>query len=128
MVVEMLHTKDCPNAAEFLARLRALVADAGVSEPVQVRRIDDAEQAQRERFLGSPTVRVNGRDVDPGAGRREDYGLSCRLYAGTDGLRGTPPDEWVLTALRREPRTGPPGAPSKRLTATSPSAIEEDFQ
>lgn len=103
MVVEMLHTKDCPNAIEFLPRLRTLVADTGLSEPVQVRRIDDAEQAQREQFLGSPTVRVNGRDVDPGAGRREDYGLSCRLYAGPDGVRGTPPDEWVLTALRRQP-------------------------
>ena len=103
MVVEMLHTRDCPNAVEFLPRLRTLVADAGVIEPVRVRRIDDAEQAQRERFLGSPTVRVNGRDVDPGADRREDYGLSCRLYAGPDGLLGTPPDECILTALRREP-------------------------
>ena len=112
MVVEMLHTEDCPNAVEFLPRLQALVAEAGLIEPVRVRRIDDAEQAQRERFLGSLTVRVNGRDVDPSAGRREDYGLSCRLYAGRDGLRGTPPDEWVLTALRLQPRTGPPGAPS----------------
>ena len=128
MVVEMLHTKDCPNAIEFLPRLRTLVADAGLIEPIQVRKIDDAEQAKREQFLGSPTVRVNGRDVDPGAGRREDYGLSCRLYAGPDGLRGTPPDEWVLTALRREPRTGPLGAPSRRLTATSPSDIKEDFR
>jgi hypothetical protein len=103
MVVEMLHTTDCPNAVEFLPRLQELVAGAGLIEPVQVRRIGDAEQARRERFLGSPTVRVDGRDVDPGAGRREDYGLSCRLYAGSDGLRGTPPDEWVLRALRRQP-------------------------
>jgi hypothetical protein len=128
MAVEMLHTMDCPNAVEFLPRLQALVADAGLIEPIQVRRIDDVEQAERERFLGSPTVRVNGRDVDPSAGRREDYGLSCRLYAGPDGLRGTPPDEWVLTALRLEPQTGSPGAPSQRMTAACPSAIEEDLR
>lgn len=47
-----------------------------------------------------PTVRVNGRDVDPSSDQRRDHGLSCRLYSGPGGLRGTPPDEWVLTMLR----------------------------
>jgi hypothetical protein len=109
ITIEMLHTEACPNAMEYLPRLRQLVADAGVTEPVRVRMIDDPEQAQRERFLGSPTVRVNGRDVDPGAELREDYGLSCRLYSGPDGLRGTPPDEWVVMMLRSHRPTGSDG-------------------
>jgi hypothetical protein len=104
MLIEMLRTEDCPNAGPYLPRLRRLVADAGVTEPVRVRIIDDPEQAQRERFLGSPTVRVDGRDIDPGADHRQDYGLSCRLYGGPDGLRGTPPDEWVLGPLRAHRR------------------------
>lgn len=99
MTVEMLHTQGCPNAAAYLPRLRQLVADAGVSDPVRVRVIVDPDQAQRERFLGSPTVRVNGRDVDPGAQQRRDYGLSCRLYVRPDGLHGTPPDEWITAVL-----------------------------
>jgi hypothetical protein len=96
----MLHTEACPHAAEYLPRLRQIVATAGVSEPVRVRVIADADEAQRERFLGSPTVRVNGRDVEPNADRRSDFGLSCRLYAGTNGMRGVPIDEWVLNSLR----------------------------
>ena len=56
--------------------------------------------AQSERFLGSPTLRVNGVDVDPGAGARTDYGFKCRLYPTGKGLRGAPPDEWVLNALQ----------------------------
>lgn len=100
MIVEMLHTERCPHAAEYLPRLRHIVAMAGVSDPVQVRLIADAEQAQQERFLGSPTVRVDGRDVDPSADERGGFGLSCRLYPGPDGLCGTPPDEWVLNSLR----------------------------
>lgn len=100
VLVEMLHTEGCPNATAYLPRLRRLLSAAGVTEPVEVRLIADPEQAQRERFLGSPTIRVQGRDVDPGADARRDYGLSCRLYAGPDGLRGTPPDEWVLALLR----------------------------
>lgn len=86
VAVEMLHTEGCPNATDYLPRLRRLVA-AAVTEPVLVRLIADPEQAQRERFLGSPTVRVDGRDVDPGADTRRDYGLCCSLYARPDGPR-----------------------------------------
>ena len=57
------------------------------------------EAAQCERFLGSPTVRVAGHDVDAGAEQRDDYGMKCRLYATEHGLRGTPPDAWILSAL-----------------------------
>ena len=96
----MLHTEGCPNAADYLPRLRRLVADAGVSDPVRVRMIAGPEEAQRERFLGSPTIRVEGRDVDPGADTRRDYGLSCRLYVGPSGVSGTPPDGWLLALLR----------------------------
>jgi hypothetical protein len=120
--VELLYTEACPNAAEYLPRLQQLLAAAGVTEPVQVRRIDDPQQAQRERFLGSPTVRINGRDVDPSADQREDYALSCRLYTGPDGLRGTPSDEWVLTLLQPEP------GPARRLAAhgsdDAPGAVD----
>ena len=108
--MELLHTEGCPNAVDYLPRLRRLAAAGGVAEPVAVRLITDAGQADRERFLGSPTVRVNGRDVDPGAAERTDHGLSCRLYAGPDGLRGTPPDAWVEALLRPgTPATPPTG-------------------
>ncbi|MGH3823189.1 MAG: DF family (seleno)protein [Pseudonocardiaceae bacterium] len=108
MTVEMLHTEGCPHAADYLPRLRQLLAGAAVAQPVQVRAITDPNEAQCERFLGSPTIRVNGRDVDPTADRRRDYGLCCRLYPGPDGLRGTPSDEWVLALLRPDP-ADPPG-------------------
>ena len=55
----------------------------------------------RERFLGSSTLRVDGVDIDPGAGERTDYGLKCRLYPTEEGLRGAPPDVWVIHALQR---------------------------
>ena len=106
VTIEMLHTKACPHAAEYLPRLLRLVAEAGSSEPLRVRLIADPDRAQRERFLGSPTIRVNGRDVDPTAEYRREYGLSCRLYSAPGGLRGTPPDEWVLEALRRHAAQG----------------------
>jgi hypothetical protein len=62
--------------------------------------IGTADAAQRERFLGSPTVRINGRDVEPEAERRTDYGLKCRLYRASTGLSGQPREELLQAALR----------------------------
>jgi hypothetical protein len=100
MRVELLSFEGCPNAEAFLPRLRELMAEAGIGEPVQQRRVESVRDAERERFLGSPTVRVDGRDVDPGAGERADFGLKCRIYHTPAGMAGTPAEEWVLNALR----------------------------
>ena len=101
MTIELLYFDGCPSHEAFLPRLRELLDRAGVDAPVQQRRVQSDEDAQRERFLGSPTLRIDGVDVDPGAGEQTDFGLRCRLYPTADGLRGTPPDEWVLSALQR---------------------------
>lgn len=101
MRVELLYFDGCPNHETLLPRLRELLAQAGVDTEVELRRVEDLEAAERERFLGSPTLRINGDDVDTTAGTRDDYGLKCRLFATRDGLRGTPADDWILAALDR---------------------------
>lgn len=109
MRIELLYFDGCPSHEAFLPRLRELLAQAGVDAPVQERAVLSDAAAQRERFLGSPTLRVDGVDVDPGAGDRVDYGLRCRLYPTEHGLRGAPRDAWVLEALQRAagPAPGP---------------------
>ena len=69
---------------------------------VELRRVDSPEAAEAERFLGSPTIRVDRRDVEPGAHERPDFGLKCRLYRTPDGLQGVPTDGVVLAALTNE--------------------------
>ena len=101
MEIDVLYFDGCPHHEALLPHLRALLARAGVEDPVRLRRVETPEAAERERFLGSPTVRIDGVDVDPSAGGRTDFGLKCRLYATADGLRGMPPDEWLLRALAR---------------------------
>jgi hypothetical protein len=97
--IELLYFDGCPNHEALLPRLRELLARAGVSSEIDVRRIADDEAAQRERFLGSPSVRVNGRDVEPHADQRTDFGLKCRLYCTPAGLSGQPPEEWLRAVL-----------------------------
>jgi hypothetical protein len=101
MKIELLYFDGCPSYAELLARLRELIADEGIDEQVELRRVESQEGAVRERFLGSPTLRIDGEDVDPTASGREEFGFECRLYRTTDGLVRTPPDEWIRTALGR---------------------------
>ena len=99
MTIELLYFDGCPNHEALLAHVRELVDQVEPVPDVVLRRIADDRAAQRERFLGSPTVRVDGHDIEPGADQRDDYGMKCRLYATPTGLAGVPEDEWLLRAL-----------------------------
>jgi hypothetical protein len=97
--VELLYVEGCPGRRVLEARLRELVPQA----TLELRCIASDEDARRARFLGSPTVRVDGRDVEPGAEAREDFGLKCRLYPPAR----VPRDAWILEALARSGARGP---------------------
>jgi len=104
MKVNLLYFDGCPSYESLLPRLREMVAESDGDAEVELRHIRSVEDAERERFLGSPTVRVDGQDVDPGASAREDFGLKCRLYRTEEGTSGLPPEEWIRAALARSER------------------------
>lgn len=99
MKIELLYFDGCPSYQRLEARLRELVREAGVEDPVELRRVESPEAAEAEHFLGSPTVRINGEDIDPGAKGRKDVGLKCRLYRSERGMSGVPPENWIKAAL-----------------------------
>ena len=98
MIVEVLYFGGCPSYDRLLPTVQRLAERAGAE--LQQRRVETPEEAERERFLGSPTVRVDGRDIDPSASERTDYGLKCRLYRPQAlGPSPIPPEEWIRAAL-----------------------------
>jgi hypothetical protein len=97
--VELLYFEGCPSHAALLPRLGELLVDAGVSDEIELRRVESAEAAEAGCFLGSPTVRVDGADVEPGAEQPSDFGPKCRLFRTPQGISPTPPEEWLRTAL-----------------------------
>jgi len=99
--VEVLYFDGCPNHEALVPRLHELVAETGVDVEIELRRVEDLEAAEREGFLGSPSLRIDGEDVDPSAAGRRDFGLKCRLFATPEGLRGLPADAWIRAALAR---------------------------
>jgi len=100
MKVELLYFEGCPSYEALLPELRALLASEGITDEIELRRVETVGDAERERFLGSPTVRIDGRDIEPGAAEREDLGIKCRLYRSDAGLAHVPPQEWIRDALR----------------------------
>jgi hypothetical protein len=64
-----------------------------------VRRVGTPGAADAQRFLGSPTVRVDGVDIDPRAAERVDFGVKCRIYRSDHGQSPLPPEEWIAAAL-----------------------------
>jgi hypothetical protein len=99
--IELLYFDGCPSYEMLLPRLRLLLERQGIDEPVELRRVETLGAAEREGFLGSPTVRIDGEDIDPDAAMRSDFGIKCRLYRDADGARGTPSDAMVVRALER---------------------------
>ncbi len=100
--IEVLYFEGCPSVRQLLPRLRAIVAQHGRDpDAIRLHTIETPEAAQAERFLGSPSLRIDGHDVDPTAAARDDYGLKCRIYRSDHGQTAIPPDDWIAAALTR---------------------------
>jgi hypothetical protein len=101
MTVELLWWDGCPSHPEALADLERVLREEGIAAEVKRVEIADDEQARRERFPGSPTIRIDGEDIVP-PGEGEPYSLTCRVYRLRDGRISPIPDpEDVRAALRR---------------------------
>jgi hypothetical protein len=82
--IEFLFWDGCPSHPEAEALLRDVLAGRGIAADVEMREVTTQAEAEAERFPGSPTIRIDGRDVDPdGAGARPS--LTCRIYHLPDG-------------------------------------------
>jgi hypothetical protein len=110
VTIEVLHIDGCPNHETLLTHLTELLTDNHITASVTAILIENDHDAQAHRFLGSPTVRINGNDVDPTADEHHGdqdpssrYGMQCRLYSTPHGITGTPPDQWILDALIDNP-------------------------
>ena len=96
----MLAFPGCPNRAGAIALAERVCAELAGNAEIQVHDICDQRAADQARSLGSPTIRVDGRDVEPGAEHCVEYLHTCRLYQGQDSLRGLPEEAWLRQALQ----------------------------
>jgi hypothetical protein len=98
--VELLWFSDCANHAAARRMLEEVIADIVPGTPILDLDATDPLTAERLRFPGSPTIRVDGRDIDTSYIDTGDYTPRCRLYRTESGLRGLPERGWIENALR----------------------------
>jgi hypothetical protein len=99
VLIELLTFDGCPHEEATISLVAELARELGLTPNVRLIEVRDSATATRLRFLGAPTIRVEGRDVEPSADDRRDYGLACRLYRTPAGMSPTPDKTWVRTAL-----------------------------
>ena len=100
MKIELLYFEGCPhrNGAETL--VRDVLAELGKEADVQLVAVPTEAAALKLRFLGSPTIRIDGQDIEPDADTGQ-YGLRCRLYRTRAGVSGVP-DKEIIGAILSE--------------------------
>ncbi len=98
--VEFLWFEGCPGHEQARALLDEVIAEVAPGTDIEAIEATDPAVADAYRFPGSPTIRVDGRDIDPTFKDPGDYTPRCRLYRTAEGLRGVPPRAWIEAALR----------------------------
>jgi hypothetical protein len=85
-----------------LEDLRVAARDAGLDpDAIEVTEVDSESAAHSTGFVGSPTIRIDGEDIQP-PGADEPLGLTCRIYRLRDGrISPTPDPADVRDALER---------------------------
>ena len=107
MKVEVLCVAECPSHPAAVKLVKEVLAAEGVATEIQEVLVRDEGMADDLRFGGSPTIRINGRDVAGESQNAQSFALSCRLYLGSKQV-GVPPVELIhraVLAARQERRS-----------------------
>src|SRR5437588_7621844 len=99
MEIEVLYFDGCPNHGPAVQLLRDVLAEQEIQATISEVNVRDSDEAQRIGFLGSPSVRVNGVDIDPSARLSRECGMMCRTYTVNGRREGTPSREMVLQVI-----------------------------
>lgn len=97
--VEILWFEGCPNHLAARRLVEEIIREHGIEATVEAIEVPDLATGEQVRFPGSPTIRVNGVDIEPGFEPCTDCTPRCRVYATSAGLKGMPESAWVEAAL-----------------------------
>ena len=101
MTIEVLYSPDCPNYLPAVQRVKEALLEEQVLAEIRHVEVLDAGMAAGLVFLGSPSIRVNGVDVESPARSNGVVGLCCRIYVGRNGREGAPSIELIREAIRQ---------------------------
>lgn len=99
MRIELLWFDGCPSYQRARDMLDQVLREENITAQIEMIQVSDDADALAKKFLGSPTIRLNGVDpfAEPG---QENYAMQCRVYRTSEGLKGTPTKEMLREAVK----------------------------
>jgi hypothetical protein len=121
LAIDFLYWEECPSHERALALLRDVLREENAAADLRLQRIDTEDEARSWSFPGSPTIRVNGTDIDNNPAL--PVGLACRAYRRDDGrISPLPPRSLLVRAIRRATPEHPDVQTSIRCTGAGEAA------
>ena len=106
MKIEVLYFEGCPNHLPAVERLQDTLHSLGRNDEIHQVEIRSQAEAEAVGFVGSPSIRINGADVEPWARTAKTFGLICRAYLHGSQRSGVPSRELLRLAMRESTREG----------------------
>ena len=97
MIIDLLYFDDCPSWEKVMADLETIQKEGSLEFSIHLLNMKSDEEASRLKFLGSPSIQINGIDLWPED--RPSYAMNCRMYQTADGLKGWPTLDMIRQKL-----------------------------
>jgi len=104
MNVTLYYFDGCPSYQPALENAQTALRLERWPVDVDTVEVPSAGDAERLRFIGSPTIRIDGVDVEGPDAETRGYAFACRVYTEADDTVGWPSVASIRAALRRRPR------------------------
>ena len=99
MNIEVLYFEGCPNHLTAIEMVREILKSLGRQDEIHQVEVRTQADAEAMAFVGSPSIRVNGADIEPWARTAKAFGLSCRTYLDGSRRSGVPSRELLRRAI-----------------------------
>ena len=100
MKIELLYFDGCPSREQASEILERVLAETETQARIEKINIMDEQMAIDHQFLGSPSIRINGVDVDPVARHSLEFSRKCRIYKTDTGIIGWPSSHMIEEAIK----------------------------
>jgi Domain of unknown function (DUF2703) len=102
ITVDILYNEACGHYPKTIQYVKNILAEEGIDAVVNEVNVDTEEQAKQLNFVGSPTIRINGEDIESEAEQRQGHIRgSCRVYNYKGQMYVTPHKEFIRAALTK---------------------------
>jgi thymidylate synthase len=120
MKIELYYFDECSSYKKAVENLEEALRLEGLEQDIEMVAVASEADAQVKRLIGSPSIRIDGVDLEGPEADDQGYGYGCRIYSENGGSAGWPSVERVRSALRSLQRN-----PQSRRVLSSASRTEQ---